>query len=488
MKQSIKRIPAPLWIVAGAALFWVAYPGGYLNYDTFYAMLWGQDLLHGSLPDYGFAVAPTPHPLLTLVSMAAVPFGTGADDVLLVISFLAFAALVWSVFRMGSLVFAWPVGLLAAAIIATRQPLDSYAIRAYVDVPFTALVVYSALLEAHRPKRGAPVLVLLALAGLLRPEAWLIAAAYFLYTAWDRPWQEWLKLGALAFLAPVLWALSDLAVTGNPLHSLQGTSELAGELERRRSLLDTPIAIPESLGYVLREPVLIGVIPGLVFSWIYARRKALIPAALVILNGVTFVALAIAGLPLLARYLLIAATMLAIFSGAGALGWINIPAGRARRWWGAVGAIVIVLLIAFIPAQYNRLSKLHDTTVSRGEMQEDIRLIVEQPDARRFLDVCRPVYAPNHRPVPMLRYWLEAPASVVVSAQTLDSPPTKGLLLTPNTPQVRRLFVLDPRDRENLNVPVPKDFRKVAKNSSWAIYASPDCLKDVRSKGLRGPP
>jgi hypothetical protein len=55
--------------------------------------------------------------------------------------------------------------------------------------------------------------VLLALAGLLRPEAWLLAAVYGVLTR--RP--------ALALLAPVLWLGFDLLLTGAPLFSLAGT-------------------------------------------------------------------------------------------------------------------------------------------------------------------------------------------------------------------------------------------------------------------------
>ena len=48
------------------------------------------------------------------------------------------------------------------------------ALTANVDVPFLALVLAAATLEAARPRRGLPVLALLAVAGLLRPEAWLL--------------------------------------------------------------------------------------------------------------------------------------------------------------------------------------------------------------------------------------------------------------------------------------------------------------------------
>ena len=41
--------------------------------------------------------------------------------------------------------------------------------------------MWAAALEAARPRRGTVVFVLLACAGLLRPEAWLLTGLYFLW-------------------------------------------------------------------------------------------------------------------------------------------------------------------------------------------------------------------------------------------------------------------------------------------------------------------
>ena len=90
-----------------------------------------------------------------------------------------------------------------------------------------AFVVWAAVLEARRPRRGWPVLVLLGLAGLLRPEAWLYAGAYWLWLFPARDWPDRLKLLALAAAAPVIWALSDLVITGDLLWSFHGTHDLA---------------------------------------------------------------------------------------------------------------------------------------------------------------------------------------------------------------------------------------------------------------------
>src|SRR5437868_6476050 len=72
-------------------------------------------------------------------------------------------------------------GALAALLFVTRVPVLSYGVRAYVDIPYLLLILGALLVESRRPRAGAPVLALLALAGLLRPEAWLFSALYWLY-------------------------------------------------------------------------------------------------------------------------------------------------------------------------------------------------------------------------------------------------------------------------------------------------------------------
>ena len=69
-------------------------------------------------------------------------------------------------------------GVVAALIVLTREPIFSYGVRAYVDIPYICLLLGALLVETRRPRAGTPVLVLMALAGLLRPEAWLFAVAY----------------------------------------------------------------------------------------------------------------------------------------------------------------------------------------------------------------------------------------------------------------------------------------------------------------------
>src|SRR5215217_2181760 len=208
-----------------AVLLEVVYRPWFGNYDARYALLWAQDVANGHLPEYTADFAPTPHPLQTAFGLLALPFGDAADDVLVLVTLLAFGALVYLAYALGAQLFSPWVGLVAALVVLTRPAMERDALLAYQDVPFAALVVGAVLVEARRPRAGVPALALLAVAGLLRPEAWVLSGLYVLWI-WRETDRRVLVL-ALAAAAPVIWALSDWIVTGDPLHSLHGTADLA---------------------------------------------------------------------------------------------------------------------------------------------------------------------------------------------------------------------------------------------------------------------
>src|SRR3954465_14622975 len=88
----------------GAAIFaWFGH--AFLNYDTFYALLWGGDLAHGRTPDYSVAAAPTPHPLAELIGMPLSLFGDAGEDLMLAIGLLGLGMLVVGCFRLGKELF-----------------------------------------------------------------------------------------------------------------------------------------------------------------------------------------------------------------------------------------------------------------------------------------------------------------------------------------------------------------------------------------------
>ena len=182
IKLPTGRAGALLAIICGAVLLRVIGGVGFANYDTLYALSWGGQLARGQTPAYEIPVAPTPHPLVEALGVLLEPFGpSAAAGVTVWLGLLALSACAWVVYALGSEWFGRPAGALAGLLMLTRVPVLSYGVRAYVDVPYLLLVLSAVLVETRRPRAGAPVLALLALAGLLRPEAWLFSALYWLY-------------------------------------------------------------------------------------------------------------------------------------------------------------------------------------------------------------------------------------------------------------------------------------------------------------------
>src|SRR3954469_12877870 len=177
------RLRAAAWIGALALVLWLAWGPGFAHDGAPYPPVWGRGLADGHGPSYDVSLAPTPHPLANLAGLALAPLSprTG-EDVLVVVAFLALGACGWLVYALGARWFGVAAGVLAALLFLTREPVLSYGTRANVGLPYLALLL-AALLTLQR--RRTPF-VLLAAAGLIRPEAWLFSGALLV---WRRDWR-----------------------------------------------------------------------------------------------------------------------------------------------------------------------------------------------------------------------------------------------------------------------------------------------------------
>jgi hypothetical protein len=480
-------VPAA-WIIAGAGLLWLAFGHGFANYDTFYALLWGNEIADGQNPDYAAPIPPTPHPLATFAGVLLAPLGDGAETVAVALGYVSLAALGYLVYRLGERWFNPWVGLLAAALVLTREPVLSNGVRVYVDIPYLALVLAALVVETKRPRPGWPVLALLALAGLLRPEAWLFSAAYLVYLAYSDPARprgtlapllslarpgKLLGLTALAASAPVIWAAFDLAVTGDPLYSLTGTQETVETLRRDTGLSDAFTLGPRRIGEIVREPVLIAsAVGGLLALFLLRRRTTMLGAVAGALAVAAFLILAIAGLAVITRYLMLAGAILIVFAAAGALGWLDLDRDDPwRRRWLAFGVFALVLMVAWIPSQYDRLATLQDNIADQEQIRDDLHDLVEEGALARAEDPvgrCNEVTVPNHRSVPLLALWLDRRPSEIRSAELVQ--PVQGYFIDETSEEVERDFTLDPNDPGELTAVVPPDFTESARNDSWIVY------------------
>jgi hypothetical protein len=486
VRASIKRLPAPLavalGIAVGAVLLRLLSGVGFANYDTLYALAWGGQLARGELPDYELPIAPTPHPLIELVGVVLSPLGPGAvQDVTVALGFIALAACGWVLYQLGSRWFGRAAGALAALVLLTRVPILSYGVRAYVDVPFLLFLLGALLVESRRPRAGAPVLALLALAGLLRPEAWAFSALYWLYLVSSplassgpgegaagplRTRGELVRLTLLAVAAPLVWIVSDALITGEPFWSLTNTRHTASTLHRIRGISNVPEYVPRRIGEILRPPVLAGAALGGVLSLLWLRRRALPGAIAGVLALVVFAAFAALGLPINTRYAFLTAAILCVFFGAGVFGWTLLAReDPRRRWWMAGGALVLVALLAYVPSQYKSAHRELENLARQQGIEGDLLALVDDHSINLR---CGPVGVPNHAPVPLLALHLKTSPKNVVSAEGGAGIPY-GVYVDPASRQVERQYVLDKRD-PHVTASVPPGFIATKTNRSWLIF------------------
>jgi hypothetical protein len=458
--------------VAVAALVRLVYAPWYGNYDVRYALLWARDVLHGHTPDYEAAFAPTPHPLSITWSVLGLPFGDHGGSVMVLLALVGLGALVWIVFRLGGELFSPWVGAVAAVVVLTRPAIVRDALLGYQDVPFAALIIGAVLLEARRPRRGTAVLVVLGLAGLLRPEAWVLSGLYVLYLWRDAAPRDRIRLVALAAAAPLIWAFTDLLVTGDPLHSLHGTADLAEEAGRRRKVTQVPRWSAQYLGFTLREPLIAGVPIGLLFAWRHRRREATLPVAVVVAMLAVFAVGPIFGLPLIGRYVRTPAELLTLFFGLAVCGWMLLPTGRERTRWTWVAGFCVVLFAVFIPKNVSLLRGLHTRVVREGAFYRTMRAAAESDRVRATFSRCAPLSAADHRPVPYLRYWLHGAPGTVTTVEKHSDPLGRILLLPRSSPTTRRFY------QSNFpHVRAPAGYVQIYANRSWRVLATPACVR-----------
>jgi hypothetical protein len=488
----------------GAALL-IVFPVGFPNYDTIYALVWGRELAHGVSPDYGAALPPTPHPLADLLGLIATPLGNGAIDVTMVIAYLSLGLVGYLVYRLGTLWFDRPIGAIAALIVLTRAPFLSNGLRAYVDLPYIALCLGALVIESKRPRAGWPVLALLALAGLLRPEAWLFSVAYLAYLALypERPpgspetetrkpldradtqiaglirpaigrargflvSRQGAALIALALAAPIIWALFDWITTGSPTYSFTGTQETVETLKRQTGPIDLVLYGPRRLGEVMQWPGMVGALGGLVLGFAFLRRRSTLGLVAAALALGAFALLGSAGLAIIARYTMLGGAILAIFVALALLGWRLLESDHPwRRRWQVFAGLIAAMFVLWLPNQWDLDSTVKSDLTDQGTIERDLSDLV---DAGAFSKpLCGPIAVPNHRAIPRLAFGLEVKPTAIISASE-EGIPRRGYFLDPASSFVIHNFILDPNDPTRLKTTVPHGFHRVAANDSWLLY------------------
>jgi hypothetical protein len=500
----LRALPAATWarigfglLCVGALVGFFAFPT-YPTYDSYYALIWGRDVLHLHLPDFQVYRAPTEHPLAIAFGVLMSVFGHAGDRLMILGAIGCFVALVAGVYRLGRLTFGPVVGAIAALVLCTRFDYEYYAAQGYLDFAYMALVVWAAALEAERPRRGTTVLLFLAAAGLLRPEAWVLSGVYLVWCAWPsaRAWlgrsrvgpaaaSSWRRLLGYAVLtvsAPILWAGVDTVVTGDPTYSLHSTTGLAEQLGRTQGIANIPGSTWQFMVRLDKLPLVLAALAGVAIAVILVPRRTRVPLAVLVSGLLTFALLGVAGTSVIDRYLLTPAVLVMLFGAVAIGGWSLLePGSRTRRAWiGAAAAVVAYG--AFQAATTLSITSIETELAFRDDSHQALAQVLDNPKVRADLRRCGPLSLPNHKLMPDARWILdEGPRNIVARSQAraeeakgsdaLSLRLARGVAIYPTGSAVFRQAIVEANDDPRDQVPLP-GFSRILTSQYYAVYAS----------------
>jgi hypothetical protein len=424
--QRLRAVDASTWaklafaVLCVVALFgYFAFPT-YPTYDSFYALLWGRDLLHLHLPDFKVYRGPTEHPLAIAFGVLCSLFGQGGARLMVLGSIASFVVLVAGVYRLARLCFGPVVGMFAALLMLSRFFDENLAAQGYLDISYVALILWAVALEVEKPRRGAVVFVILAAAGLLRPDAWVLSGVYWLWCAWppigDRREHRSastsnrtrLQYLGLAAIAPLVWVGADAVVTGNPLYSLHSTAGLAQELGRTQGFSSVLASVWTYSVRIDKLPVVLGGLVGVPIAVWLVPRRVLVPLAVLIMLAFVFVAEGAVGASVIDRYMMGAGAVLIVFCAVAIGGWSMLERGsRLRRAW-VGGAAVLVLYGAVAAATTLSLSSLRTTLAYHEDFHKGLAVALANPAVKAELKRCPLVSLPNNKLIPDARWILDS--------------------------------------------------------------------------------
>ena len=317
----------------------------------------------------------------------------------------SFLVLVAGVYRLGRIAATPLVGAVAAALLLTRFDYPFLAARGYIDIPYMALVVWAAILEAQPPRRGVPVLIAArrwrACCGPRR-GSWRRCTG----SGWRgrRPGASGSSTPRWPRAARSSWCAVDYLVTGDPMFSLQlhvgarpRTSAASGRSRSCRAAIPHVLPEPRQAAGV-RWPPASGAVLGVVIS----PRRMLMPIVLLVAGLATFIAIGVAGASVIERYLAVPALALMVLAAVAIGGWTMLLPGRLRTGW-MVGAVLIVVLGVGYTATRLNLSRFDNELRFRGQAHDDLTEVLNDPKVKAGLR-CGPLTGPNHKIVPDARW------------------------------------------------------------------------------------
>jgi hypothetical protein len=434
--------------------------------DGVWHLIWGRALAQGTLES--FATGPTPHPSLLGLGAATSLLGDDASYLVSYVLFgpLAFGALVAAVYDVARRLSSPWAALAAVLILVTSAGAVSIASAARYDIAFAALLMTAIALEMAQPRRGVAPLACLAAAGIVRPEAWVLAGLYWLWLAPRLSWPARLRTAGLAAVAPAVWVAMDLAVMGDPLYSLHYTDEASEVLYGQYTPWENLEAAGRNIVWYLGVVPLALLAPAAVLLLRDRPRAALAPLGVLAVTLGVFVLLVSQGMASNERYLLVPVCLLVVLAAMAVDG-----GGRRTRPRVILGVFLAVLLSLQLATRTEVYGNAADDSAAARGYDLSTGALVAMPGVRGALRRCPAVSLATGK----MRHWFafssgRAPEAFVSDGRGVTRP---DLYIAPGNAAVAEKTLTRPRFDDDASFRVPPGLRPGPRNADWILYVAP---------------
>jgi hypothetical protein len=356
-----------------------------LGYDAWAWTVWGRELAH---LDLATTAGPSFKPLPVLVLAPLSVLGGAAPVVWMAAMRACAVGSLLLAYRLAARLAGPVAGAAAALSLALSADLYRTALLGSAEPALIALTLGA--VECHLAGRRSWALVLLALAGLIRPELWVVLAGYGLHV-WQREPRLRPIVAAAIVLPPAVWLGLDWAGSGDPLHAGETATE-ATEGSAARAAVPAFEVVRRAADAIL-VPTLVLAAGGLVAAVRRGDRRVL-ALALIALAWIAVVALmAEVGFTGTRRYVAAPAAALCVVAGVAVAWLLDGAPGRRARIALACGLCALALVPALPRAREDgRLLSLAD---SRADQLSELRRAVDHAGGRAaVVRAGRPVINP----------------------------------------------------------------------------------------------
>lgn len=329
-----------------------------MGYDAWAWMVWGRELAHLDLATTG---GPSFKPLPVIVVAPLSVLGGIAPAVWLAGMRACAVASLLLAYRLGTRLAGPAAGAVATVGLALSADLYRTALLGSAEPALIALTLGA--VDRHLDGRRDWALVLVAVAGLIRPEAWVVLGAYGVYV-WLREPRLRTLVAAAVVLPPALWLGLDWAGSGDPLHASSTATEATEGSAAHASVPSLEVVRRAADAVIVPTLVLAAV--GLVEAARRRDRRVLAIAGLAIAWIVVVAIMAEAGFTGTRRYLAAPAAAICVVSGVG-LAWLlsAVRAGRTR-----VAAACAIAALSLVPAFVRAREEGRTLSVARSQADQ----------------------------------------------------------------------------------------------------------------------